>query len=411
MAYDFNDASSHDINYGDVTFLDGLTTFSGHIWVNLDDVASDHYLLSKNDQVNDILLWLFDDVSSVSGRTDTFTIFIRIAGTTVRVDGATNAASAGSWQPVGFSVDVGVGGVLNLWIDGTKDANSGSGASSLGAWINKTSDLTVGSNAGAAFMDGQIAEPVFWNRVLTDAEFVALSKGVSPLNLPQGLLFHPPLIRDPDDVVGGVTGTVTGATVTSHPRIIRPSRQILQFPPVAAGDLSLTPGVVSLDIAAQVAVANLTRNLAPALATLDIATQAATVQLVREINATLATLNIAPQTLVANITRELVPALVTLDIAAINPSTSGGLTLLPIAAALSIVAQTPVVNSTRNLAPSTVALDIARQAATVQRVREIVSLLVALNIQGFNPVVTLAGEIGVAALARYIGALHLIKGL
>ncbi len=91
----------------------------------------------------------------------------------------------------------------------------------------------IGNNAGQLrTLDGAIAEFAWWNRLLTDGEGLALTKGFCPLFFPKGLVHYIPLIgNELIDIVGGVALTNTSTTVEAHPRIIRPSAQILQFPP------------------------------------------------------------------------------------------------------------------------------------------------------------------------------------
>lgn len=222
--YDFNDASSQYITFGDVTFLDGLTSFSGHVWVNLDDVASDHYLLSKYDGVNG-LLFLNDDVGSASGRTDTFTIAIRTSGASLhKIEGATGAASAGSNISVGFSWLANDANGLRLYINGTEDANSPLATTGAGAFTNLTAGLDIGRlSTGSGYMDGQIGGCALWSGVNSADDFAALANYTDPfLVKPQNLLWAPRFIRGALDPITGALGTITGATVSAHHPLIMP---------------------------------------------------------------------------------------------------------------------------------------------------------------------------------------------
>ncbi len=67
--------------------------------------------------------------------------------------------------------------------------------------------------------NGIIAELAVYNRLITADEANAHSKGVSCLHFPRGLIFYAPLIREVHDIVGGLTGTPSGTTVTEHTRI------------------------------------------------------------------------------------------------------------------------------------------------------------------------------------------------
>ena len=68
---------------------------------------------------------------------------------------------------------------------------------------------------------GQIAEVGIWNAALTAAEIASLSKGMTCDKVrPQSLVFYAPLVRDLQDVRGGLTITNNNAAiVTSQPRV------------------------------------------------------------------------------------------------------------------------------------------------------------------------------------------------
>lgn len=71
------------------------------------------------------------------------------------------------------------------------------------------------------YFNGQVAEVGIWTAALTDDDVLALSLGASPaLVRPGSLVFYAPLIRDLQDVRGGLAITNNnGATVSDHPRI------------------------------------------------------------------------------------------------------------------------------------------------------------------------------------------------
>jgi hypothetical protein len=79
-------------------------------------------------------------------------------------------------------------------------------------------------NAGGygVFYDGAIAEAAIWSTTLTTAEIQSLAKGFTPDQVrPQSLVFYAPLIRDIQDLRGGLAiTTVNGPTIAVHPRVI-----------------------------------------------------------------------------------------------------------------------------------------------------------------------------------------------
>lgn len=97
---------------------------------------------------------------------------------------------------------------------------------------NDGGDLTIGAYWGgsAEYWIGEICEMGLWTRAITAEEASILGKGYSPLFIPNGLDLYTPLIRQPHDIYGYFAGTVSGATVSTHPRIIYPSNNILTYP-------------------------------------------------------------------------------------------------------------------------------------------------------------------------------------
>ncbi len=70
-------------------------------------------------------------------------------------------------------------------------------------------------------MTGQIAEVGIWNVALTDAEIASLADGMTCDKVrPQSLVFYAPLVRNLQDVRGGLPITNNNtATVANHPRV------------------------------------------------------------------------------------------------------------------------------------------------------------------------------------------------
>jgi hypothetical protein len=77
------------------------------------------------------------------------------------------------------------------------------------------------SNNLLQYMDGRLAEVGIWNIALTAAEIASLADGMTCDKIrPQSLVFYAPLIRDLQDVRGGLTITNNNAaTVATHPRV------------------------------------------------------------------------------------------------------------------------------------------------------------------------------------------------
>lgn len=96
-----------------------------------------------------------------------------------------------------------------------------------GSPVNTSTAFYIGSDAATgSYFGGDVAEFAIWNRVLTAAEAAILGDGFSPLFIPNGLVFYTPLIgrTSPEiELRYGSSGTVSGAVVADHPRIIYPT--------------------------------------------------------------------------------------------------------------------------------------------------------------------------------------------
>lgn len=67
--------------------------------------------------------------------------------------------------------------------------------------------------------NGRIAELAIYNRVISPEEALIHTAGYTTNHFPRGRIFSAPLIREVHDIAGGLTGTITGTTVSDHPRI------------------------------------------------------------------------------------------------------------------------------------------------------------------------------------------------
>lgn len=71
------------------------------------------------------------------------------------------------------------------------------------------------------YLTGKNAEVAIWNVELTNAEIASLAKGFKPTRIrPQSLVFYAPLLRNLQDLRGGLSLTNNNsATVADHPRV------------------------------------------------------------------------------------------------------------------------------------------------------------------------------------------------
>jgi hypothetical protein len=207
------------------------------------NIASTQYLITSSTPVANVPLtvacWVLKETGGLNGRTvmslaNSASSQTRI--TLISDDNGMVVLAAQGESGGAFTSSVGVS-VLGTWVHaagvlasttsrtayadgvaGTTNTDSvtltGINRIGIGARVRKEIDL---------YHDGLIAEVGIWNVALTAAEIAALAKGVTCDKVrPQSLKFYAPLIRNLQDVRGGVTITNNnGATVANHPRVYK----------------------------------------------------------------------------------------------------------------------------------------------------------------------------------------------
>jgi len=114
------------------------------------------------------------------------------------------------------------------YIDGGSKGTNSTSVSSSSA-LDRIGLGCLAIQTATTLTNGRIAEVGIWNVALTDDQVLSLARGYSPLCVqPQGLVFYAPLVRNVQDVRGGLTLTATGSpTVADHCRIIYPHNRIV----------------------------------------------------------------------------------------------------------------------------------------------------------------------------------------
>jgi hypothetical protein len=105
-----------------------------------------------------------------------------------------------------------------IYLDGGSSATNTSTLTTSGI---DTLYIATNSPTGPNDLNGEIAEVGIWNAALTAAEIASLADGMTCDKVrPQSLVFYAPLVRDLQDVRGGLTITNNNtATVATHPRV------------------------------------------------------------------------------------------------------------------------------------------------------------------------------------------------
>jgi hypothetical protein len=216
MAFNFTRSSSQYLSVPDDSSLDITGPLTLAVWVRKQsNAASNCGILSK---------WI------TSSNNRSYALTIDSGGSpffVISSDGGFTAANQITGSDLGsnsrhVSATFTPSTRQELFVDGSSVAvkTSGvvsslfSGAAAL--LIGRQGDITTNPT-----WDGDIAEPAIWNAALTAAEIASLAKGMTPDKIrPQNLVFYAPLVRNLQDVRGGLTITNNnGATVANHPRV------------------------------------------------------------------------------------------------------------------------------------------------------------------------------------------------
>lgn len=148
---------------------------------------------------------------SLEGKNGAGTVRISLTGTATVNDGA--------WHQITITATgQSTGDTVAIYVDGTLDT---SGTNS-GAWSFTASSIPcLGDSNVAAWASyvGEVAEFGIWSKTLDAAERASLAAGFSPkVVATRSLELYAPLVRDARELVFGVSATVTGSSVSDHPR-------------------------------------------------------------------------------------------------------------------------------------------------------------------------------------------------
>jgi hypothetical protein len=209
MAYDFASASSQYLSMTSSPVSGPPLTLA--CWFNASQTTTSDYLVSVSAIANNYFaLAIFGaNAGDPVGAFDLGGLGLNFAYTTAGYTANTWNHAAGVWT-----------GLNNR----TAYINGGNSSTNTSNQNNITlTHSQIGANATAATnrMNGLIAEVGIWNAALTAAEIASLAKGMTCDKVrPQSLVFYAPLVRDLQDVRGGLTITNNNAaTVATHPRV------------------------------------------------------------------------------------------------------------------------------------------------------------------------------------------------
>lgn len=225
MGYSFTAASAHKITYPHQSSFDGLSKLSVSVWLKP----------SSTQDLGGIVCQMGGNITGSGSRsgfglyhagTNAQDLNARARNDTTSPSAASsgNSMALNSWHHI-------------LWVyDGTQATNANRSkvyldGVALSLTHTGTHSTTLGTNDRALKLgqadDGWdkyvtcvIAEVALWAGVsITDSgEIANLAAGYYPnVARPTDLTFYAPLSSNANDTIGGVVGTVTGATIGDHP--------------------------------------------------------------------------------------------------------------------------------------------------------------------------------------------------
>jgi len=207
MAYEFNGTNQHMTTASSPVSAYPMTLAA---WAKVDTASTDQAILSVNQN------------ASPNHRI----VIYRSAINDVRAQsfGSSNATAITSYA--GTGVWFHIAGVFSSSSSRVVYSNGvGSAVDATTSTINALDEIIIGARRATTgmglYFNGNIAEAGVWNVALSAAEIASLADGMTCDKVrPQSLVFYAPLVRDLQDVKGGLTITNNNtATVANHPRV------------------------------------------------------------------------------------------------------------------------------------------------------------------------------------------------
>ena len=212
-----------------VSASEWLTTFTASAWVKFpSNFTVERQILTKMDGGYYGKLYLFSEGANQND----FGCYLGRAGftTTQKSFSTANALTAGVWNFVCATCNTTNAPKLYTSVMGSAAAEVSYAVQDAGAGAydpDGGAALTVATRGTLdSLWVGEIAETALWNRVLSADEIQSLGRGYAPSFFPDGLVQYLPLTGqtapEPRTGSGSTTeGTVTEATKSSHPDIMR----------------------------------------------------------------------------------------------------------------------------------------------------------------------------------------------
>ena len=216
MAYNFTAASSQYLSVADTASLDITGAMTLAAWVKSSGSYGTRGIVSKYETGTNQRSYAL--IINASGQ---LSASFSSSGNSSAVRTDTGSTVVGTnWRHVAATFVPSTS--VTLYIDGATESTSNNGSPIPSALFSGTAQLWIGAIATTSLLwDGLIAEAAVYSAALTAVEIASLADGMTCDKVrPQSLVFYAPLVRNLQDVKGGLTITNNNtATVANHPRV------------------------------------------------------------------------------------------------------------------------------------------------------------------------------------------------
>lgn len=228
MARDFS-GTNQKIDWGDVTIFDGgLTALTVAMWFWADSFSHPDGAISVVKKDGVVIPLIIYDTGG-----DKLLMPLWDSGGGLHEFAGPAIPSTGAWHLWMCRWATGSNsGLPEYNLDGASWTTTTSGEAGVtdSLFASSTANLCFGSDPGdTEDFNGRLQDVAFWNTRLANGSEDKLFSGYSPLYYKSnGLFFYAPLTGkySPErDVIGGLTGTVTGATSIAHNKITYPPKE------------------------------------------------------------------------------------------------------------------------------------------------------------------------------------------
>jgi hypothetical protein len=216
MAYSFTAASNQYLSVADTSALDITGAITLCAWVKSSGSYGTRGIISKFETATNNRSYAL-----YTNATGNIVAAFAPSGTATNVRTDTGSTILGTnWRHVAVTLVPSTS--VTLYVDGVAESTTNNGSPLPSSIFSGAANLWIGTVSATTFgWDGSIAEAAIYSAALTTAEIASLAKGLACDKVrPQSLVFYAPLIRNLQDVRGGLTITNNNtATVAAHTRV------------------------------------------------------------------------------------------------------------------------------------------------------------------------------------------------